>query len=310
MAKDLWTHKGSKFVIGTLHGDKIEITAQYNPKELARQSTAAWNVHPNTAARHSKTSENHLWMEYGNTEPRTATVELTFDGYEEGEPITKHVEDLERLTLPVDMSSKIASKRRPQLCVAVWGNQTMRCVVTSVATKLTMFASDGSPLRGTCTVTLKEVDVVAMMAADRDGTNVDAYQSGYAADSRTSRQLPYPPEDSKPTRVPPPNRSQSSPAAAPAPAPAPARTTTTTTAVGKPSAQVDPNAMDGEGDHVFVGEKPAPKTGTPSAQVDPNAMDGEGDHVFVGEKPAPDAVSSADPGTTDPKIKAAYDDLE
>ncbi|MEP6865487.1 MAG: hypothetical protein ABJE66_33010, partial [Deltaproteobacteria bacterium] len=306
MAKDLWTHKGSKFVIGTLHGDKIEITAQYNPKELARQAAASWSAHPNTAARHSKTSENHLWMEFGNSEPRTATVELTFDGYEEGEPITKHVEDLERLTLPVDMNSKIVSKRRPQLCVAVWGNQTMRCVVTAVATKLTMFATDGSPLRATCTVTLKEVDVVAMMAADRDGTNVDAYQSGYASDSRTSRQMPYPPEDSKPTRVPPPNRSESSPPATAKPAPAntvgtpsakinpaalegaqsgtgplfadqapaaaPASTQAPANTVGTPSAQVDPNAMDGEGDHVFVGDQPAPQTGTPSAQVDPNAM--------------------------------------
>jgi hypothetical protein len=302
MAKDLWTHKGSKFVIGTLHGDKIEITAQYNPKELARQSTAAWNVHPNTAARHSKTSENHLWMEYGNTEPRTATVELTFDGYEEGEPITKHVENLERLTVPVDMNSKILSKRRPQLCVAVWGNQTMRCVVTSVATKLTMFASDGSPLRGTCTVTLKEVDVVAMMAADRDSTNVDGYQSGYAADSRTSRQLPYPPEDSKPTRVPPANRSDSAPAAA---KPAP-------NTVGKPSAQVDPKAMDGQSDHVFVGEKPAAKTGTSSEQINPAALEGTQPAtgpLFKSEEQQPDAVSSADSGTADPKMKAAAADL-
>ena len=67
--------------------------------------------------------------------------------------------------------------------------------------------------------------------------------------------------------------------------------------------------MDGEGDHVFVGEQPAPQTGTPSAQVDPNAMDGEGDHVFVGEQPAPDAVSGADPAGPNAKTKAVYDDL-
>lgn len=217
---DLWTHHGSKFVIGTLHGEKIEITAQYNPKELARQATASWTAHPNTAARHSKLGENHLWMEYGTTEPRTLTIELVFDGYEEGKPIGEQVENLERLTLPVDMSSRVVSKRRPQLCVAVWGNQSMRCVVTSVATKLTMFGSDGQPLRATCTVVLKEVDVIAMMKADGDKSDVDVNQRGYVSDSRTSRQMPYPPEDSKPTRVPPPNRSQDVPASAATPAPA------------------------------------------------------------------------------------------
>ena len=311
MTKDLWTHHGSKFVIGTLHGEKIEITAQYNPKELARQATASWTAHPNTAARHSKLGENHLWMEYGTTEPRTLTLELLFDGYEEGKPIAEHVENLERLTLPVDMSSKVVSKRRPQLCVAVWGNQSMRCVVTSVATKLTMFATDGQPLRATCTVVLKEVDVIAMMKADGDKSDVDAQQSGYVSDSRTSRQMPYPPEDSKPTKVPTPKRTQ------PAPAPAPSNT------VGTPSKKINPAALEGDGpssDQLFLDDPPAPApapsntVGTPSKKINPAALDGGPEagplYTDASPAPAPDAVSGADPAGPNAKTKAVYDDLE
>lgn len=169
----LWTHPGNKFVIGTLHGELVEIEAQYNPKELARTSAATWTVHPNTSARHSKIGENHRWMEYGTTEPRGLTVELTFDGYEESRSIAPIVEKLENLTIPIDMRSKRASERRPQICVAVWGTQKLRCVVKSVATKLTMFDKAGEPLRASCTVVLQEVDAVAMMKADDDRTNIE-----------------------------------------------------------------------------------------------------------------------------------------
>ncbi|HET9991220.1 MAG TPA: hypothetical protein VFQ65_21960, partial [Kofleriaceae bacterium] len=165
----LWTHRGNKFVIGTIHGESIEIIAQYNPKELARQAAATWETHPNTSAAHSPTGEGNMWSQYKTTAPRTLTFELLFDGYEEGISVAPIVESLERLTIPVDMSSRVASKRRPQLCVAVWGTQQLRCVVQSVATKLTMFDISGEPLRASCTVVLSEVDVAAMMKVDASG---------------------------------------------------------------------------------------------------------------------------------------------
>jgi len=161
--RQLYTPAGNKFVIGTLHGDPIEIVAQYNPKELSRSASASWTPHPNTSAKQSKTSGNHLWMEYGTTEPRSLTFELLFDGYEEGISIAGIIEQLEALTLPKNMSSLVESERHPQLCVAVWGKQSLRCVVMSIATKFSMFDASGEPLRATCSVTLKEVDVVAMM---------------------------------------------------------------------------------------------------------------------------------------------------
>ena len=169
----LWTHGGNKFTIGTLHGKLIEVEAQYNPKEEARTSAATWNAHPNTSAKQSKSGDSFRWLEYGTTEPRSLTIELMFDGYETGVSIAPIVEQLESLTIPVDMRSRTVSERRPQICVAVWGTQKLRCVVQSVTTKLTMFDPSGEPLRATCTVVLKEVDAVAMMDADRDRSDLD-----------------------------------------------------------------------------------------------------------------------------------------
>ncbi|MFT3700178.1 MAG: hypothetical protein QM831_43935 [Kofleriaceae bacterium] len=188
----LWTHPGNKFTIGTLHGKLIEIEAQYNPKEVARQATASWNSHVTPPSSNAKGGDSYRFLEYGNTEPRTLTVELLFDGYEQSLSIAPLVEQLENLTIPVDMRSSRASERRPQICVAVWGTQSLRCVVQSVSTKLTMFSATGEPLRATCTVTFKEADAVAMLRADRDRTDVDARSERIAREH--TRWSPDPPQ--------------------------------------------------------------------------------------------------------------------
>ena len=233
----LWTHKGNKFVIGTLQGEDLQITAQYNPKELSRSASAAWNVHPNTSARQSASGETNIWMEYKSTEPRSLTLELVFDGYEEGISVAPLVEQLESLTLPKDMSSQKLSDRHPRACVAVWGKQSLRCVVLSVATKLSMFDESGEPLRATCTITLKETDVVAMMANDKDKSGFQTRQQQVASfsvakqyearrhsvdDKPVADARSKPQASSAPAAKPAPASAKPAPAAAAKPAPAPA----------------------------------------------------------------------------------------
>jgi hypothetical protein len=224
-----------------------------------------------------------------------------------------------------------------------------------------MFDISGEPLRASCTVVLSEVDVAAMMKVDASTImKISQKGGGYTLAARDHTN-PYPPEDSKAPRVPrtsdptasdtssaagnrEPKSMQSAPAgassaktanapatapatapgSAPAPAPADAPAPASPAATGTPSAQIDPNTLEGDqpgSDNVFVGEAPAaapasgsPKTvGTPSAQIDPNALDGDQPgtgNPFKDESPAPDAVSGPDAGTADPKTKAVYDDLE
>ncbi len=181
-----WTHTGDKFTIGTIDGAQVEITAQYNPKEIAFASTASWNVHKGTNGGQANSDECHVALDYGSTESRTLTVELLFDGYEENLSVDPMVHQLEKLLVPIDPSSSKARKRRPQLCVAVWGTaRPFRCVVLSVQSKITMFSRSGTPLRAICNVTLKEVDTVSMLANDTyRGNRVRAGRANQAGDNR------------------------------------------------------------------------------------------------------------------------------
>ncbi|MEO8552262.1 MAG: hypothetical protein ABI678_19935, partial [Kofleriaceae bacterium] len=327
----LWTHKGNKFVIGTIHGEPIEIVAQYNPKELSRQVSAQWNDNPNTSAKKAKTTENKVWAEYGKTTPRSVSLELLFDGYEEGISVAPIVDSLEALTMPIDMNSNDASERRPQLCVAVWGTQQLRCVVESVATKLTMFDIAGEPLRASCTIQLKEVDVAAMLQADANdsATSYRKDSGGYRSARNDHKVIPYPPEDSKPTKVPPYRQPDDEPTQMQS-----AKTETrpqskraTTTAPASTDAAAAPAAAETQDAPIVTdatvtdsGSQPdavsstdaAPATpdavGTPSAKVNPNALDGaqpgSGD-VFESEqgtpsaKVNPNALDGDQPGTGD-----------
>ena len=175
----LWTHPGSKFTLGTIDGEHVTIAAQYNPKELAFSTSATWNPHANPFTEHAGRT-CRAFYEYGTTDSRTLAVELLFDSYEQRErdgsviSLEPIIARLESLVVPIDPSSHDRWKRRPQLCVAVWGGaRPFRCIVLTVATKITMMSPDGDVQRASCTVTLREVDVVSMMTADgEDGAGL------------------------------------------------------------------------------------------------------------------------------------------
>jgi hypothetical protein len=98
------------------------------------------------------------------------SVELLFDGFEPKQSVVKMISNLETLASVIDPSSKDENKRRPHRCIVAWGANgmpTFRCVIESLSTKYTMMSSEGVPLRATCTVKLKEADVVS--AAKQQG---------------------------------------------------------------------------------------------------------------------------------------------
>ncbi|HEY0251082.1 MAG TPA: hypothetical protein VGC41_06120, partial [Kofleriaceae bacterium] len=184
-----FTPPGNKFMIGSVTGPKVDIIAQYNPKELSRQSSTTWNPHQNTSKQQSPEpgGKQGQVVEFGNTAPRTISFELLFDGYEEGLSVAPTVKQLEDLTLPTNMNDPVVENRHPAMCVAVWGSQQMRCVVQSVATKLTMFDKSGEPLRASCTVALLEVDAVEM-----DKFTTEDLISKKFADLNRKNQIPVP----------------------------------------------------------------------------------------------------------------------
>jgi hypothetical protein len=127
------------------------VTFAYNPKELSVNKSAEWQRKPSKGAWKAATPE------YQGPSPRTLSVELFLDGYEAGQDVSHDIETLYSCCQPT-MLSIFTMKPSPPWVIFGWGSNThLTAVVKSVAVKLTMFGSDGTPLRATCTVTMEEV---------------------------------------------------------------------------------------------------------------------------------------------------------
>lgn len=163
----------------------VVVTAQYNPKEFGFDQAVGWN--PPGAANQlgsqsqggggsttsgsggaakpsgSEPDDDGMAQEFTGAQGRTVTVELLFDGTEGGISVRKTVDDLILLTRVMDPTNTDETKRTPPLCVVTWGTTmpAMRCVVTKLTVKYSMFSSDGVPLRATCTVALLEAERVS-----------------------------------------------------------------------------------------------------------------------------------------------------
>jgi hypothetical protein len=149
----------SRLVIGSLDNHRLHVEAQYNPKEIDLGITVSWEDHKGIQGRIPKKPEEVVDLEYKGLPPRTMSLELLFDGFEDNKSVEPMIRKLQELASPRDEHSTEKQMRRPHVCVVAWGNKefpTFRCVIESIAVKYTMFGLDGRALRATCAVKLKE----------------------------------------------------------------------------------------------------------------------------------------------------------
>ncbi|HEY4238227.1 MAG TPA: hypothetical protein VGM88_00345 [Kofleriaceae bacterium] len=142
--------------------DGTTVTAQYNPKELQIDKSVPWSK-VNQA---NNSNDQGIHLEFTGAEGRSLTVEMLFDQFDgfNAQNVSGQVKLLEKLASVWKPGSVLENERRPHRCVCSWGStlEDFRCVIESLSTKYTMFGDDGTPLRATCTVKLKEADVVSM----------------------------------------------------------------------------------------------------------------------------------------------------
>lgn len=150
--------------------DGTTVRAQYNPKELQVDKNVPWQK-KNQANQANPTG---LHLEFTGAEGRTMSVELLFDEYEKPNgSVAKAVKDLNWMASVLESTSTDENKRRPHLCLCTWGGavKAFQCVIESLSVKYTMFSPAGDPLRATCTVKLKEADVVSRAEDSPSGTS-------------------------------------------------------------------------------------------------------------------------------------------
>jgi hypothetical protein len=137
----------------TVEGKNIDVTAQYNPKEVGIEKAATW-------AQAKTPTGNAPKIEFSAGTNRSMSLELTFDGYETSTDVhAKYVAPLVSMAMVMDENSSSDDQKRPPLVKVKWGTEkfpTFTGVVESVSTKYTMFLPDGTPVRATCSVKLKE----------------------------------------------------------------------------------------------------------------------------------------------------------
>jgi len=152
--------------IGPVHseGGPPDVQAQYNPKELQVDKTVPWQKNPQA----NKSPEKGIQLEFTGAEGRSMSIELLFDGYESKKSVAPQIEALNKMASPRKAGSSDENERRPYMCLVTWGSTipAFRCVIESLSTKYTMFSDDGTPLRATCTVKLKEADTLSMAKDD------------------------------------------------------------------------------------------------------------------------------------------------
>jgi len=161
----------AKLAIASLDNPKLQVRAQYNPKELQIDKSIPWGEHkardnrPGHERRDARPSRQ-ADLELTGAPARSMTIELLFDGYEEAMSVEPDVRRLEELSSVQDPEASDPDLRRPHHCIVTWGAghdgmRPFRCVIESLSVKYTMWDRHGTPLRAICTVKVKEAQVMS-----------------------------------------------------------------------------------------------------------------------------------------------------
>lgn len=153
--------------LGSIDNSALTVEAQYNPKELQVDKNIPWQK-KNQA---NKSGATGIQLEFTGAEGRTMSLELLFDGYETKTSVEGPIKMLNEMASVIDPYSSKEDLRRPHLCLCTWGTTipAFQCVIESLSAKYTMFSENGTPLRATCTVKLKEADAVSRATDSKDG---------------------------------------------------------------------------------------------------------------------------------------------
>ncbi len=131
-----------------------DIELMFNPEEISFARNVKWDADPGNRGDHLLPKVN-----FSGVEPYKLTLkQLLFDTYESKESVMKYVDIIKK---SVERIQEKADSR-PPVYIFEWGvgkgKDYFHCVVTSLTYKLTMFLTDGTPVRAIVDISLQEVD--------------------------------------------------------------------------------------------------------------------------------------------------------
>jgi hypothetical protein len=128
-----------------VEGKNEAISVMFNPNEYSVSHTASLQTEPETDT--SNPFFNGLTLD-------DFVVVLIFDTYEKKSDVRKLTGEIQKLAMPTVEGTK---RKKPPVCLFVWGSFTYKGIIYKVTQKFTLFLSDGTPVRAELTVTFKSV---------------------------------------------------------------------------------------------------------------------------------------------------------
>lgn len=137
---------------GNPGAERGTVPFQFNPKEVTITKTAKWE---RKTAKGAKTAGP---PEFSGSEPCKLSVEMFFDATSsQDSSVVTAVESLLACLVPTEESSG-QNKPSPPLVVLHWGAvSSFPAFVTSVSAKYSLFSTDGTPIRASCSVQMEEM---------------------------------------------------------------------------------------------------------------------------------------------------------
>ncbi len=170
------------------HDWRGRITALFNPSELSISQGVNWKTHGGGTL----TERTAIEQQFRSVSPRTTSVELFFDSYEDHDgsglfgflpnlnpfpspdatDVRRYTDELARL------AAVVPELHRPPLCKLSWGafDDIFTGVLTNVSGNYTMFMPSGMPVRATvsCDFTEHQVQSFELFSPDVDKRHVVA----------------------------------------------------------------------------------------------------------------------------------------
>ncbi len=142
----------AKLTLQALEGQsQSPIQALFNPKEYTISKSVPWNPHPSAGLDAPE-------MQFTTGQGETLALELFFDTYEAATSVKAHTDALHKLAL-ID-----PTLHQPPTVLVSWGKLKFTGVVESISHRFTMFMEDGTPVRATCTLSMREMRKAADQA--------------------------------------------------------------------------------------------------------------------------------------------------
>ena len=140
---------------------------QFNPTEYTVTKSATWTRIP------MRNAPNAATPEFVGTNGATLSLELFFDGRQEGSP--EVAEAVDRLLSWTQPSARSITDKRPSppvICFEWGGTASFDAYLSSASARFVLFRRDGSPLRAHVTLRLEEVPRLLTFTNPTSGSDV------------------------------------------------------------------------------------------------------------------------------------------